>query len=61
MLILLKFKQEFKKIKSNLHIFFVANIIYICLFFCGNGILLFFQACLSLFRCCIRPLAILGR
>ncbi len=63
MLIELKSKQGFEKkpFKSNLHpIFRCQHHLYMPIFY-GNGILFFPQACLSLFRCCIRPLAILGR
>ena len=63
MLIELKYKQGFEKnpFKSNLHPIFRRQHLYTPYFLGEDGILFFSQACLSLFRCCIRPLAILGR
>ncbi len=61
MLILLKFKQEFKKIKSNLHPIFRCQYHLYMPIFLWEWNPVFFQACQSLFRCYIRPLAILGR
>ena len=53
----IKSLRDFFQSLLNIH----RDNLYIISFFVGMEFCFFPQACLSLFRCCIRPLAILGR